>query len=172
MHERAHNEVLSERRGNTVISRGINIFSRKLGVSGKCDVLEFHRDDGGVQIFGWPGLWQPFPVEYKRGEPKQNDCDAAQLCAQAMCLEEMLCCQISRGSLFYGQTRRRENVDFTAELRNKVFDSLAEMHVLYKRGYTPKGKPSKSCNACSLKELCLPALMRRQSVKDYLEDNL
>ncbi|MEG2382854.1 MAG: CRISPR-associated protein Cas4, partial [Oscillospiraceae bacterium] len=120
MHERTHNEALTEKRGNTVITRGMSVFSRSLGVSGKCDVLEFHRDDNGVQINGWEGLWLPFPVEYKRGEPKENNCDAAQLCAQALCLEEMLCCEISQGALFYGETRRRLPLDFTPELKSEV----------------------------------------------------
>lgn len=172
MHERAHSETLSEKRGDVIITRGMSVFSRSLGVSGKCDVLEFHRDVEGVCIKGWDGLWQPFPVEYKRGEPKEDNCDAAQLCCQAMCLEEMLCCTIPSGALYYGETRRRQPVDFTLELRREVSYALAEMHELFKRGYTPKVKPKKRCNACSLKEQCLPALMRNRSVRDYLEENL
>ncbi|MEG0778356.1 MAG: CRISPR-associated protein Cas4 [Oscillospiraceae bacterium] len=172
MHERTHNEALTEKRGNTVITRGMSVFSRSLGVSGKCDVLEFHRDDNGVPINGWEGLWLPFPVEYKRGEPKENNCDAAQLCAQALCLEEMLCCEISQGALFYGETRRRLPLDFTPELKSEVKAAILEMHELFSRGHTPRVKPSKACNACSLKELCLPVLMKNRSVKEYLEESL
>ncbi len=172
MHERTHNEALSEKHGDVIITRGMGIFSRTLGISGKCDVLEFHSGSGGVPINGWDGLWLPFPVEYKRGEPKQDDCDAAQLCAQAMCLEEMLCCKIPCGALFYGETRRRLPVEFAAELRKEVTDALTEMHEMYKRGYTPKVRPTKSCNACSMKELCLPALLKSRSVKEYMEENL
>ncbi|MEA4966342.1 MAG: CRISPR-associated protein Cas4 [Oscillospiraceae bacterium] len=172
MHERTHNESLSEKRGDGIITRGMSIFSRTLGISGKCDVLEFHRDGGGVPINGWDGRWLPFPVEYKRGEPKQGNCDTAQLCAQAMCLEEMLCCKIPGGALFYGETRRRLPVEFTAELRSAVTDALTEMHELYQRGSTPKGRPTKSCNACSMKELCLPALLKRRSVTEYMEESL
>ena len=172
MHERTHNESLFEKRGDVIITRGMGIVSRTLGISGKCDVLEFHRDSGGVAIHGWDGLWLPFPVEYKRGEPKQDDCDAAQLCAQAMCIEEMLCCKIPCGALFYGETRRKLPVDFTSELRKEVTDTLLAMHELFSRGYTPKVKPSKSCNACSLKELCLPALLKSRSVKEYMEESL
>jgi CRISPR-associated exonuclease Cas4 len=172
MHERAHSEALSEKRGDVIITRGMAVCSRRLGVSGKCDVLEFHRDEDGVTLNGWDGLWLPFPVEYKRGEPKPNNCDAAQLCCQAMCLEEMVCCRIPRGALFYGETRRRLAVEFTNELRKEVSDALEEMHGLLKRGYTPRVKPTKSCNACSMKELCLPVLMRDRSVMKYMEESL
>ena len=89
-----------------------------------------------------------------------------QLCGQAMCLEEMLCCAIQEGALFYGETRRRLSVSFTPELREQVKKSLAEMHVLYKKRHTPKVKPSKSCNACSLKEVCVPKLLKVKKVSD------
>ena len=91
-----------------------------------------------------------------------------QLCAQAMCLEEMLCCSIPEGALYYGQPRRRQRVELTAEMRQKVRDMLLEMHDYYRRGYTPKVKPSKGCNACSMKELCLPKLIRSRPVREYL----
>jgi len=172
LHERAHREALTERRGDTITTRGMSVFSRSLGVSGKCDVLEFHRNEQGVSIFGWEGLWQPFPVEYKRGEPKENNSDAAQLCGQAMCLEEMLCCTISSGALFYGERRRRMPVEFTVALREEVRAALREMHEFYRRGHTPKVRSHKGCNACSLKELCLPGLMKAQSVAAYLEERL
>ena len=94
--------------------------------------------------------------------------DALQPCGQAMCLEEMLCCEIPEGALYYGEPRRRAEVAFTPELRQEVRELLAQMHDLYSRGHTPRVKPTKSCNACSLKELCLPKLMRGRSVADYL----
>lgn len=167
-HSRAHDEAQRERRGDTLILRGLPVVSRTLGISGQCDVVEFHADPAGVPLHGEEGLWQPFPVEYKRGAPKAHEADALQLCAQAMCLEEMLCCSIPEGALFYGETRRRTSVPFTRELRQQVRTLLEEMHQLFRRGYTPKVKPSKSCNACSLKEVCLPVLMRKRSVADYL----
>ena len=125
--------------------------------------------ENGVTLQGRDGLWSPFPIEYKRGKPKPHDADELQLCAQAMCLEEMLCCQISDGALFYGEPRRRTPVEFTDELRQRVRDSLAEMHDYLRRGCTPKVKPQKSCSACSLKELCLPELMKAKSVSGYLK---
>ena len=139
-----------------------------LGLSGQCDVVEFHATPKGVPLQGEEWLWQPYPVEYKRGKPKSHQADELQLCAQAMCLEEMLCCSIPEGVLFYGEPRRRTVVFFTPELRETVRRDSDEMHQLYHRGHTPKAKPSKSCSACSLKELCLPQLVRRESVQTYL----
>ena len=168
MHERAHDANIRERRGDVIIARGLGIRSVKLGISGSCDVVEFHADPCGVTIAGESGKWRPHPVEYKRGSPKTMDGDRLQLCAQAMCLEEMLCCDISEGSLFYGETRRRERVTFTEELRSEVSKLLDEMHQLAGKGYTPKCKPSRSCGACSLKDLCLPKLMRVRSAAAYI----
>lgn len=173
LHERAHNEQLRESRGDLLTVRGLRVQSLTLGLTGQCDVVEFRRDDAhGVPLAGKRGLWLPYPVEYKRGAPKQDSCDELQLCAQAMCLEEMLCCEIPVGALYYGETRRRMEVIFTPELRQEVRSLIDEMHTLYERGRTPKVKPTKSCNACSLKELCLPKLMRKPSVADYLRKNL
>ena len=151
-----------------LIVRGLAIHSAQLGVSGQCDAVEFRRDPNGVSLRKREGLWLPYPVEYKRGKPKEHNADELQLCAQAMCLEEMLCCAVSEGALYYGEPRRRTVVSFTPELRGQVRNSLEEMHQLYKKRHTPKVKPSKSCNACSLKEQCLPALMRGKKVSDYL----
>ena len=153
----------TESRGDLLIVRAMRIHSAVLGVSGECDVVEFHRSENGVTLQGRDGLWSPFPIEYKRGKPKPHGADELQLCGQAMCLEEMLCCQISDGALFYGEPRRQTPVEFT-ELRQRVRDSLAEMHDYLRRGCTPKVKPQKGCSACSLKELCLPELMKAKPV--------
>lgn len=171
MHEKAHSGDV-ESRGDVVIMRGLRVFSATLGVSGECDVVEFHRNADGISLNGHDGLWQPYPVEYKRGKPKEHNSDEMQLCAQAMCLEEMLCCTIPCGALFYGEPRRRTEVEFTPELRRAVEDSLNEMHDYYKRGYTPKAKPRKGCSTCSLKEICLPKMAQRKSVAAYVEGAL
>lgn len=168
MHEKAHSGDV-ESRGDAVIMRALRVFSATLGVSGECDVVEFNRNADGILLNGHDGLWQPYPVEYKRGKPKEHNADEMQLCAQAMCLEEMLCCTIPCGALFYGEPRRRTEVEFTPELRRAVEDSLNEMHDYYKRGYTPKVKPRKGCSACSLKEICLPKMAQRKSVAAYVE---
>ena len=168
MHENAHDQGLRKSRGDVLIVRGLAIHSAQLGVSGQCDVVEFHRDPGGITLRDRDGLWRPYPVEYKRGKPKDGQADVLQLCAQAMCLEEMLCCTVPEGALYYGETRHRLTVQFAAGLREQVQDSFSEMHELYRRSHTPKVKPSKGCNACSLKELCVPKLMRTKKVSDYL----
>lgn len=171
-HSNAHDSGFTESRGDTLITRGMYLHSKRLGVSGQCDVLEFHVSPDGITLAGRPGKWRPFPVEYKRGLPREDTGDALQLCGQAMCLEEMLCCDIPGGALFYGESRRRVSVDFTSELRCQVESCLDEMHSLYRRGHTPKVKPKKGCNACSLKELCLPKLMNLKSVSAYICEHM
>lgn len=172
MHERAHDGSLRESRGDTIITRSLRVYSLTLGLSGQCDVVEFKRSAQGVPLHGHDGLWLPYPVEYKHGKPKDDGCDELQLCAQAMCLEEMLCCTVGSGALFYGEPRRRVSVEFTDSLRREVTEDAAEMHKLYRAGHTPRVKPSKSCNACSLKELCLPQLSRTVTVSAYLRENM
>lgn len=169
LHENAHDTSFRESRGDILITRGVSVYSAALGVSGQCDVLEYRRGSTGIPLAGREGLWQPYPVEYKRGKPREDTGDTLQLCGQAMCLEAMLCCDIPEGALYYGEIRRRVPVIFSPELREQVRSYLEEMHQLYRRGYTPRVKPSKSCNACSLKELCLPKLMKSRSVCAYLK---
>ena len=172
LHERCHDESLREKRGNLLTVRGMRVVSHRLRLSGVCDVVEFRADPQGVPLQGQQGLWLPLPVEYKHGAPKQSDADRLQLCAQAMALEEMLVCEISQGALFYAETHRRELVDLTPELRQKTFDAAREMNDYFSRGYTPKVKPGKHCNACSLKELCLPVLCRRADASAYIQEHL
>lgn len=172
MHDKVHDPDYNESRGDLCIMRGVSIHSAILGISGQCDVVEFIRSKCGIKLNNKDGLWQPYPVEYKRGEPKTDDRDILQLCAQAMCLEEMLCCDIPEGALYYGQTRRRTRASFTADMRGKVQSMLSEMHDYDRKGYTPKVKATKSCNACSLKNLCLPKVMKSSPVADYLRDSI
>ena len=110
------------------------------------------------------------PVEYKRGKPKTDDSDILQVAAQALCLEEMLCCVIPYGYIYYGETRRRTKVEFTDEVREKVISSFREMHKYYDQRYTPKVKTGKKCNACSLKDICLPVLNKKKTVSGYINE--
>lgn len=167
LHEVSHNEEKTEKRGKLLITRGMAVASHSLGITGQCDVVEFHADAQGVPIFGQKGTWRPYPVEYKRGRPKEHDADILQLCAQAMCLEDMLACEIPEGSLFYGEPHRRLPVAFTEAYRQRVKDVVAEMRMLYRRGHTPKVKPQKGCKRCSLESLCSPG-MNTQSVSAYI----
>ena len=169
LHENAHNPEMNEKRGNVIVVRAMPVHSRKMGVSGECDVVEFHKSDKGAHINGREGVYMPVPVEYKRGKPKSDNIDILQLAAQALCLEEMFCTDINYGYIYYGETRHRLKVDFDDEIRNEVVKLFEEMHLYYKRGYTPKVKISKKCNACSLKDLCVPVLNKNKSVAEYID---
>lgn len=172
MHQRAHDEELRERRGNVLVVRGLAVHSAALGLTGKCDVVEFHKDASGHPLANEDGHWRPVPVEYKHGRSKSNDADRLQLCAQAICLEEMLGCDVSEGFLYYGETKMRERVVLNADLRALVGEMAQEMHQLYQRRHTPKVKPFSACRSCSLAELCLPRAVNRTSVADYLAASL
>ena len=170
-HERAHDEGLRERRGDVLAVRGLYVHSPVLGVGGKCDVVEFHSDPEGHPLCGEDGLWRAVPVEYKRGRAKAGDEDRLQLCAQAMCLEEMFACDLTEGFLYYASTHSRERVKLTEALREGVCRAASEMHQLYERRYVPKVRPSASCRSCSLADLCLPESCNA-SVAGYIDDML
>ncbi len=173
MHQNAHNPEFREKRKDKIIVRAIHISSETYGLSGECDIVEFHRDDkNGISLSDMEGNYTVFPVEYKRGKPKKDDCDCVQLCAQALCLEEMLCCDIPEGYLYYGEIKRRVPVALDKALREKTMRFIEEMHQLYARKYTPKCKRTKSCNACSLKDICLPSLDNHGTVSEYLQEFL
>lgn len=172
MHKKAHDEGSFEKRGDLLTVRGLRIASRELGLSGQCDIVEFHRDEKGFELFRYDGRWKPVPVEYKHGAPKENNADELQLCAQAMCLEEMFQTHLSEGYLYYGEKRRRSHVELTEVLREEVKKASKEMHDLFRRGYTPNVKTSKWCRACSLENLCVPKLQKASSVRAYIEQNM
>lgn len=164
LHERADTGG-RESRGGVRLAFGLPIRSLRLGLSGKADVVEFHREEReGVST-----LWRPFPVEYKRGKPKKELWDKAQPCAQALCLEEMLGVEVPRGALFYGKTRRRVDVAFDAALRLKTEETAARLHALIGSGLTPAAVYDEKCEACSLIAVCLPkATTGRRSAVRYL----
>lgn len=172
MHKRAHSTEIENRPGIHV-ARGLYLRNDKLMITGVADVVEFIRDKddiGGVNLEGYEGRWIPHPVEYKHGRPKKDNCDKIQLCAQAVCLEEMLGCKINEGELFYGRTRRRENVKFTSALRKELQKTCEFAHKLLAEGELPPAKISSACKSCSLENICLPQL--DQSVYKYIKDYL
>lgn len=172
LHEKAHDKLLKEKRGDLIISRGMAVFSKSLGINGVCDIVEMHKDNEGVPIFGREGLYKPVPVEYKRGKPKEDDVDILQLTAQAMCLEEMLNCKIEVGYMFYGEINHRLKVEISDNSKKRVEELCKEMHQIYERRYTPKVKTGKRCKACSLASICMPQLCKSISAKDYIERSL
>ncbi len=156
LHERVDSNQ-SQQQGGVRVVRTLPICSRLLGLSGQADVVEFHAD-GRV-----------YPVEYKRGKPKKDRCDEVQLCAQALCLEEMLDVQIDSGALFYGQRRRRKEIQFDEELRSLTHDVIRKTHQMIQSGQTPAAEYDKKCDACSLLSLCLPkSCASARSVSRYM----
>lgn len=169
IHRKADKPFEREKRGDKLVVRAMPIQSQNLKISGICDVVEFVKDPNGVEIFGEEGKYAAYPIEYKRGKPKKNDADILQLTAQAMCLEEMLLCEIPKGYMFYNEVKQRLEVPFTSYYRNKVKDIVAEMYDYYKRRHTPKVKTGAFCKKCSLQHICLPIMMNKRSVKSYIE---
>ena len=165
MHERV-DTVKSEKRRNVRTSFAVWLQSLRLGLVGKADVVEFHRllSPGGKTI------WQPFPVEYKRGKPKKDNCDKIQLCAQALCLEEMLNLQIEKGALFYGKTRRRQDVTFDPGLRAETEQMAKNLHALFNQRRTPEPVFDKRCPQCSFVAYCMPGKLEgKRSASHYLD---
>lgn len=172
MHERVHDAGFTESRVSVLLSRAMPVRSHKLRITGECDMVELHRDPCGVPIHGRDGLWRLYPVEYKRGRPNERGTAELQLCAQAMCLEEMFVTDIPEGAVYYGATHRRVKVELNEEIRQMVGKMLEEMHAVFARRYTPKAKMSRSCKNCSLFELCRPELANRTSALEYVRRRL
>ncbi|MCZ2123582.1 MAG: CRISPR-associated protein Cas4 [Anaerolineales bacterium] len=161
MHKRADDPFFTETRNGVVTARSVPVASYRLGLSGVCDVVEFTASPDGVRLPNRDGLYLAAPVEYKRGKEKHDHSDETQLCAQALCLEEMLSVTIPKGYLYYGEIRRRVEIEFAHELRTLVKEMSDEMHNYFSRGYTPKVKTSKACRSCSLADICLPKLQEK-----------
>lgn len=173
LHERADDPTFTETRKGLISVRSMPVVSYKLGLNGVCDVVEFQADPDGIPLKNREGTFTVMPVEYKRGGKVTTIADEFQLCAQAMCLEEMLVTQITRGAIFYGETRRRTIVTLTQELRDQVRQLSDEMHDYYRRGYTPNSKPTKACKSCSLVDICLPEITSQPDrVAAYIRQNL
>ncbi len=171
IHERADDPFIVETRGDIVISRSVPLSSYKLGLYGIADVIEFVKTNSkGISLKAKDGQWTPIPVEYKRGKPKTDKRDEVQLCAQAICLEEMLNVTIDKGYLFYNTIKRRSEVVLDNELRTLVQNLADRMHLAFEEGKTPKAKFGKHCDLCSMKEICQPKLTsKKKKVKEYIK---
>jgi CRISPR-associated exonuclease Cas4 len=174
LHDSAH-DVGTDSRGDVRVARGLMLRSLKLGLSGKTDVVEFHLmpegEAGGGKLEGVDGLWRPFPVEYKRGRRRQERSYEVQVCAQALCIEEMLDVAVPEGALFYGKTARRQAVVFDASLRLETEKAAEGLHELFRLRTTPKPVYVKNkCRQCSLVDICLPKQAgSSRSVSAYLK---
>lgn len=196
LHQRTHAQEVEVRAGVRIV-RGLRLRSLTLGLWGQADVVEFPLPTDGADEPPWvrqlasaggmgagaganpaPASGQqtmprhPYPVEYKRGKPRPEHCDSVQLCAQAICLEEMLGVPVPEGAIYHGQPRRRTAVTLTPELRAQTAALAARLHELIRSGRTPPPSPGKHCKSCSLVELCLPATVGRRSARRYLADVL
>ena len=158
LHERVDHGA-PETRKNIRFERGINVAAPQLGITGKLDLLEFHIKD---HIY--------IPVEYKRGRPKKDDSDRVQLCAQALCIEEMTNQEVATGSLWYWQTRKRVDIEINEPLRQTTLNIIQEVKQLFNRGITPKPILTKACDACSLNNLCFPTLFSQDKSTKYLKE--
>ena len=165
MHEKVHEERI-ENQKDIRIERGMPLHSFELGLSGKADVVEFHKLEDSKK-------WVPFPVEYKRGKPKADDSDKIQLCAQALCLEEMLNIKIPCGAIFYGKTRHRFDIQLDEALRNKTKEAAKQLHIFIEAKKTPPPVYMPKCKFCSFIDVCLPKTIgRKVSVKKYLLEEI
>ncbi len=184
LHEKVDAEEPTETKGEVRISRGMMFRSFRLGLVGKADVVEFrqippHPDPlpqgergylEGIVLEGLEGLWTPYPIEYKRGKLRHEEGFELQVCAQALCLEEMLNCPIPKGAMFYGKTKRRLEVEFTETLRDATEDAAKRLHRMFRERITPKAVREPKCDKCSLFETCMPEVTDgNKSVKKYLE---
>lgn len=159
LHERVDSGAFEQRRG-TRYERGIMLESRQFRIRGRMDLLEIESGD--------PPLY--FPVEYKRGKPKVEDWDRIQLCAQALCLEEMRQCRIEEGALWYWDTRRREAIALDRSLRDATIKTIQRSHEILDRGTTPEPtQETKRCRACSLVDLCEPRTFRKDTSRMYVD---
>jgi CRISPR-associated exonuclease Cas4 len=166
LHERAH-DAGSESRPGIRIARGLRLHSLRLGLSGEADVVEFRAATSTTGKDACRTV--PFPVEYKRGRPKTNGCDEVQLCAQALCLEEMFGAAVPAGALYYGTPRRRHDVAFSSELRAETERLCARMHDLFRSRVTPRAVYAAKCEKCSLLASCMPkSLAGTRTVERYL----
>ena len=159
LHERVDSGE-DETRGDLRVVRGLNVYSRRLGLSGKADVVEFHTENG-VQV--------PFPVEYKSGKPKNNISDLAQVCAQALCLEEMTLIPVGEAAIYYGKPRRRLVVELDDSLRKQTEEVIAAVHSMIESRNVPMARKEKKCESCSINNFCMPGVGNKR-LSTYIEE--
>lgn len=175
MHQHVDDPFYRQKMGDHICLRAVNLASKELGLYGVSDIVELHPSDSNENYIthpSYPGRWTPFPVEYKHGKPKRDDVDVVQLVAQAMCLEEVYGIRIHRGAIYYGETRRRLDVEITDDLRAKVKFYAENMHQVFRLGKIPLAEKQVYCRSCSLKDICMPDSAYKESASNYLKRNL
>ena len=156
LHKKVDDPFFNEKRGDLHISRSVRVYSDKMNLFGVADIIEFNKSDTGIKLTGKNGLWNINPVDYKNGKPEESKADECQLCAIALCLEEMFSSTIPKGDLFYGKLRRRVEIRFTDELRSKTINAIYDIHEMLEKLAIPKKPIGQNCNLCSLADICVP----------------
>lgn len=169
LHKKADDPYIKEKRNDVIISRAIHVSSKELGLYGILDVVEFHKDESGIELNGRSGKWLPIIVEYKRGKDKKDIYDIVQLVAQAICLEETLECTIDYSYLYYHSINQKKRIEITPELRKEVVSLASQMHEYYEQKVVPKAEYFKNCQLCSLVDICMPRLSKKnRNIDNYI----
>lgn len=169
IHKKADNPIIKEKRGRVVISRAMPVSSKKLGISGILDVIEFHKSIEGIKLKDKKGLWKPIIIEYKSGKDKKYDYDKAQLMAEAFCIEEKFQISIEKSYLYYHKIDKRIEVKLDEKLRDLTKNTIIQMHRDFKNGLIPKAEEHRKCTLCSLNEKCMPRLTKKyKSIDNYI----
>lgn len=175
LHTNVDNPYYRQKNGNKITLRAVQIASKRLGLYGVTDAIELLPSDNRVNTIKhpvYPGNWIPYPIEYKRGSSKPDERDEVQLTAQVICMEEMYDISITEAAIYYGEMKRREVINITPSLRELTISCADQMHRLYKSGMTPKAIKKASCRSCSLIDICMPQLVNKKTVANYLKENL
>ena len=172
LHKHVDDPLYRHVNNGIVTLRSIPVASKTLGLYGYTDAVELHPSDKGILINGISYKVVLYPVEYKRGEPKNGEADIVQLVAQCICLEEMYSTHIPEAALFYNKIKRRTIVSINDDLRKLTRHLSSKMHKLYSEGKTPKAESRNSCRKCSLVNICLPELGKKNKVTTYLKIKL
>lgn len=169
LHKKADDPYIKEKRNDVIISRAMHVSSKELGLYGILDVVEFHKDESGIELNGRSGKWLPIIVEYKRGKDKKDIYDIVQLVAQAICLEETLECTIDYSYLYYHGINQKKRIEITPELRKEVVSLASQMHEYYEQKVVPKAEYFKNCQLCSLVDICMPRLSKKnRNIDNYI----
>ncbi|MGI6361764.1 MAG: CRISPR-associated protein Cas4 [Bacillota bacterium] len=172
LHAKVDDPFFSEKRGDIYVSRSVPVYSDKDNLYGIADIIEFIKDDDGVEIGTKKGLWSINPIEYKNGKPEKSNADALQLLAVAICLEKMFKIHLEQGDIYYGRLRRRKRVVFDAELRERLKEILAGIKHILDTQQIPEKTPDQNCSLCSLVNICLPEIFHKKQITRDRINNL
>ena len=175
LHTNVDNPSYRQKNGEVITLRFVAVASKVLGLYGFTDAVELlptSDEKEGIKHKKYPGLWRPFPIEYKRGKPKYHMADEIQLTAQVMCLEEMYNITINHGAIFYGETKHRSIIHVSKDLRQETLRLAKEMHKIFADGTLPNAEKNSNCHKCSLLDICMPKTKKQNSIDTYLKKNL